>query len=79
MRAWCAKEALGKTLGRGLGGNPRSLVVREIEPRSGRIMVTPANGTDVAAPAGDPRLAPVRTALDDEVAVAISLCQREDA
>jgi malonyl CoA-acyl carrier protein transacylase/phosphopantetheinyl transferase len=37
LAAWCAKEAAGKALGRGLPGGPRGLEVLAIEPDSGRI------------------------------------------
>jgi acyl transferase domain-containing protein/phosphopantetheinyl transferase len=49
LRLWCAKEAVGKALGRGLLGGPQALVVRELDPSGGTVLVAP-NGNG-AAPA----------------------------
>ncbi|MCA1601957.1 MAG: polyketide synthase dehydratase domain-containing protein [Acidobacteria bacterium] len=38
-RAWCAKEAAGKAMGRGLNGNPRSMSIQSVDPDSGEIVV----------------------------------------
>jgi phosphopantetheinyl transferase len=38
-RFWCAKEAVGKALGCGLAGGPRTLAVRGASPVSGQIEV----------------------------------------
>lgn len=35
LRLWCAKEALGKALGRGLGGRPQDLQARNFEYKTG--------------------------------------------
>src|SRR5262249_14371980 len=37
LSAWGAKEALGKALGRGVLGGPRSIAVTAIDPAPGRI------------------------------------------
>lgn len=37
LRAWCAKEALAKALGRGLLGNPFNILVKKIDFDSGEI------------------------------------------
>jgi phosphopantetheinyl transferase len=40
VRLWCAKEALGKALGRGLIGGPRAVVVRRLDPATGQVEMT---------------------------------------
>ncbi len=77
LRAWCAKEALGKALGRGFGGDLRSLAVHEVEPRSGRIVVVPSPRVIAEADAGGLLLPPVCTTRDGDIVMAISLCQRK--
>ena len=52
LRAWCAKEAVGKALGHGLPGGPRTLVVRQVDRGTGEIRMVPAGG--LAAPAARP-------------------------
>jgi phosphopantetheinyl transferase len=37
LRIWCAKEALGKALGRGLAGNPRAFAVRRLDRERGHV------------------------------------------
>ncbi|MCP4875291.1 MAG: acyltransferase domain-containing protein [Gammaproteobacteria bacterium] len=37
LRIWCAKEALGKALGRGLQGVPGNLVARQLDTQSGAV------------------------------------------
>ncbi len=39
MRLWCAKEAVGKALGRGLFGRPRALVAQDIDAQTGTVAV----------------------------------------
>lgn len=38
-RMWCAKEAVGKAIGRGLSGAPRGLGIEEIEPDTGAVRI----------------------------------------
>jgi acyl transferase domain-containing protein/phosphopantetheinyl transferase len=40
LRLWCAKEALGKALGVGLMGGPRSVVVRDLNLTTGAVSMT---------------------------------------
>jgi acyl transferase domain-containing protein/phosphopantetheinyl transferase len=47
LRAWSAKEAAGKALGTGLGGDPRKLAVRDV--RDEMLLVGPADGSAPAA------------------------------
>jgi acyl transferase domain-containing protein/phosphopantetheinyl transferase len=37
LRIWCAKEAVGKALGRGLPGGPLDLTVRDLNPETGTV------------------------------------------
>lgn len=37
LRLWCAKEAVAKALGRGFMGNPRNLVVEDVDLERGRV------------------------------------------
>jgi phosphopantetheine--protein transferase-like protein len=37
LRLWCSKEAVAKALGRGFMGNPRNLVVEEVDLESGQV------------------------------------------
>lgn len=39
LRLWCAKEAAGKALGRGLGGRPHDLVIQEVDPATGVVQI----------------------------------------
>jgi acyl transferase domain-containing protein/phosphopantetheinyl transferase/acyl carrier protein len=40
LRFWCAKEAVAKALGRGLGGRPRGFVVVRVDPDTGTVSVS---------------------------------------
>ena len=44
LRLWCAKEALGKALGRGLSQGLKSLEVTQVQPESGRVQLFIRNG-----------------------------------
>jgi phosphopantetheine--protein transferase-like protein len=44
LRLWCAKEALGKALGRGLSHGLKSLEVMRVELESGRVQLSVRNG-----------------------------------
>jgi acyl transferase domain-containing protein/phosphopantetheinyl transferase len=62
LRLWCAKEAVGKALGRGLLGGPQSFVAREVDPSVGAVRIgLKGAGTSPARPEGCP--APVLTAV----------------
>jgi phosphopantetheine--protein transferase-like protein len=50
LRLWCAKEALGKALGRGLSQGLKSLEVMQIQPESGRVQLSIRNGLSEAFP-----------------------------
>ena len=40
LRCWCAKEAVAKGLGSGLGHSPRALRITQVDTTTGRIVVT---------------------------------------
>ena len=44
VRLWCAKEAVGKALGRGLSHGLQSLEVMQVEPESGCVQLNIRNG-----------------------------------
>jgi phosphopantetheine--protein transferase-like protein len=44
LRLWCAKEAVAKALGRGMMGEPRSLIVQALDARTGVVKVTLSGG-----------------------------------
>jgi 4'-phosphopantetheinyl transferase EntD len=48
LRAWCAKEAVGKALGCGLAADPRSLRVVALDPRTGALTVAARVPPDAA-------------------------------
>jgi len=37
LRLWCSKEAVAKALGRGMMGNPYSLVIEDVDVETGRV------------------------------------------
>jgi acyl transferase domain-containing protein/phosphopantetheinyl transferase len=51
LAAWCAKEAVGKALGRGVVGGPRSVEVTGLEPATGRLSLALRGALAVAFPA----------------------------
>jgi len=67
VRLWCAKEAAGKASGRGLGGDPRSIEVLDVDAASGV--------ASVALPDGQ-RLS-VHTAIECGLAYAACIKQTE--
>jgi phosphopantetheinyl transferase len=65
-RLWCVKEAAGKALGTGLGGNPHKFVVEQFDPVTGTVHV------HAEAAAQEPRLL-VHTFVQDDLLVAVTL------
>jgi phosphopantetheinyl transferase len=49
LRGWCAKEAVAKAIGDGLGGRPRAFPVTAIDAETGRVTVTAAGEQFVAS------------------------------
>jgi malonyl CoA-acyl carrier protein transacylase/phosphopantetheinyl transferase len=39
LRIWCAKEAVGKAIGRGLLGRPKDLILRKLDPAIGTVSI----------------------------------------
>jgi phosphopantetheinyl transferase len=52
LRLWCAKEAAGKALGRGLRGGPQALVITAADPGSGAVTVVSSSSDPDASPGG---------------------------
>jgi phosphopantetheine--protein transferase-like protein len=50
LRAWCAKEAVGKAMGRGLVEGPRSVRVADIDTLSEAVLVRPSGRSIAALP-----------------------------
>ncbi len=75
-RLWCAKEAVGKALGKGLAEGPGSVRVRTVDVPAGRVQVVLGDGLAGEFPelAGTPLI--VHTAREGDLAVATTLCQR---
>jgi len=78
-RFWCAKEATGKALGKGLMEGPRSLSVRRLDARTGIVEVVLGDALSRGFPelAGVPLV--VYTAREEDVVVASTLCERSEA
>jgi malonyl CoA-acyl carrier protein transacylase/phosphopantetheinyl transferase len=75
LRVWCAKEAVGKALGRGMLGAPQSLVAQELDPHRGAVKIGLKGASALSASAaGEP--VPVLTAVttfDGKLALATCL------
>jgi len=70
---WCAKEAAGKALGIGLGGNPHHLVVEHFDRSTGNVAVrVPGSQASPPSRAAERQLL-VRTFVDGSLLTAITL------
>jgi phosphopantetheinyl transferase len=74
-RFWCAKEAVGKALGRGLLGGPRGLTVTGAEGESGLVEVTLGAPLTEEFPQRQGVPLVVTTYEEHGLAVATTLCQ----
>jgi malonyl CoA-acyl carrier protein transacylase/phosphopantetheinyl transferase len=74
-RFWCAKEAVGKALGRGLLGGPRGLIVRAADAASGLIEVELGNSLAEEFPALREVRVNAMTWREDDLVVATTLCE----
>ena len=74
-RFWCAKEAVGKALGRGLLGGPRGLIVRAADAASGLIEVELGSHLTEEFPALAGVPLNVSTRREDDLVVATTLCE----
>ncbi len=70
LRLWCAKEAAGKALGRGLGGRPHDLVVQEANPATGVVQIGLAGALADLFPAFSGKTVCAHTARAGEYTVA---------
>jgi acyl transferase domain-containing protein/phosphopantetheinyl transferase len=76
LRAWCAKEAVGKAIGTGLTHGPQGLAVTALDTARGRISVE--LGAEMAAAHPDLAAAPIAvvTRREDDLVVASTLCEQ---
>jgi phosphopantetheinyl transferase len=74
-RFWCAKEAVGKALGRGLLGGPRGLIVSGADAESGLVEVTLGAPLTEEFPQWQGVPLVVTTCEEHELAVATTLCE----
>jgi phosphopantetheinyl transferase len=72
-RIWCAKEAAGKAIGVGLGGNPHHLVVEHLDRLSGNVSVR-IPGCE-SGPGNRPGQLLVRTFVEGDLLTAITLAE----
>jgi phosphopantetheinyl transferase/acyl carrier protein len=70
VRLWCAKEALGKALGRGLIGGPRAVVVQRLNPATGQVEMTVAGALARLVDGDSTRTFQADTIRDGELIVA---------
>jgi len=83
VSAWCAKEAVGKALGHGLLGGPRSVEILDIDPETGRLStqiggaLAQAVGQQIGRPGGEIRAEAYRRVAGDRV-IALCLIQKSD-
>jgi acyl transferase domain-containing protein/phosphopantetheinyl transferase len=77
IRFWCAKEAVGKALGRGLPGGPLDVRVVEFDSENGTVVVTLGGrlAREIGRPA-DAGVVVAHTRRDGEVVVATALARR---
>ena len=73
LRLWCAKEAVGKALGRGMLGGPGSLLVREVNLETGTVTVTPGEIWASELPEIVPAQMAAHTAREGRLVVAVAL------
>lgn len=76
IRLWCAKEAAGKALGRGLLGNPKGLVAQHWDGESGRIDLLPSQSMTSRLPELTGQLITAFTFSENNLVVATCLTDR---
>jgi phosphopantetheine--protein transferase-like protein len=76
LRAWCAKEAVGKALGTGLTHGPQGLAVTALDSTRQRISVE--LGPEMSKAHADLAAAPISvyTYREDDLVVATTLCEQ---
>ena len=76
VRIFCAKEAVGKAIGRGMEGGPRSLVAHDLNREDGTVMVRVVGELARLCPEWSAGTIAARTVRDGDYVVAVSLCSR---
>jgi acyl transferase domain-containing protein/phosphopantetheinyl transferase len=74
-RFWCAKESVGKALGRGLIEGPKSLVVQELDAQTGTVKVVLQGKLSEAFPEFAGAQIVVYTAKEENYIVASTICE----
>ena len=75
-RLWCAKEAIGKALGRELVEGPHSVAVRAVDPESGEVRVELGSALAEEFPELAGAALRVRTVRENDWIVATTLCEK---
>jgi malonyl CoA-acyl carrier protein transacylase/phosphopantetheinyl transferase (holo-ACP synthase) len=75
-RFWCAKEAVGKALGRGLVEGPRTLVIREVDKSRKTIYISLGAKLSQEFPQFKDALITAHTDRDKDLIVATTFCER---
>jgi phosphopantetheinyl transferase len=76
VRAWCAKEAVGKAAGDGLAGAPTNLRIRVRDETDGRLELNACGELSRRHPQLGARPLTARTTRDGQVMVAIAALER---
>ena len=77
MRFWCAKEAVGKGLGRGVQEGPHAVAVLEMDVESGIVRACPRGKLAEEFPEYAEAGIIVYTSQEDGYAIAATLCEKE--
>ena len=78
LRAWCAKEAVAKALGTGLGYKPRDLIIRKMDEHTGTIAVEVGGEIARLRPDHAGQAPEVHTLREEDLVVAICTCTGRD-
>ena len=76
VRLWCAKEAVGKALGRGIAGSPRNLLVKELDPVAETICLELSGELLRQFPLLTEKLVKAHTLRKGDVVIATSIAER---
>jgi acyl transferase domain-containing protein/phosphopantetheinyl transferase len=78
LRIWCAKEAVGKALGRGLQGRPQNLILRELSPETGIVRMEVSGGLLQEFPHLKARTLEAYTMRENDLIIASSIYKEEE-
>jgi len=78
IRFWCAKEAVGKGLGRGLSGGPLNAVIQEFDTEAGTVTITLTEHLAQALGLKIDRVFVAHTRRDGDFVVASALVRRSN-